>query len=518
MGYPKVKRIPAVFNIFAAYYLQMGFIQRDSLKITIIAYLGAAIGYLNKVFLFTNFLETDQVGLANLLITLATIYAQFASLGTFNIIYKFFPFFNDREKHHHGFLFGTSAIAFAGFILSTLIFILLRQPFRLLYAESSPMLVEYSFYLLPLALATLYYQIFDSYLRSLYKNVFPSLVYEVFLRLFITLSVSVFALGWIDFKQFVSFYVIANCLPTLLIFFYTWYIGQMAFKPLFSPLWRRAIKIIVVYGIFTLLNNLSYLVLSSIDSLMVARMIDLSAAGIYTTMIFVTSVLLIPYRSIAKVAAPVVAGYWKTRSFDDMEDLYKRSSGSNLVIGSGLFLLLWVNIDSLLYFLPDEYAAGKYVFLMLGIGRIFDMASGINGVILLTSKKYRYDLLFTLGLVVLAIITNYIFIPVFGMNGAAFASMISLIFFNLLRIIFIQVQFRLQPFHQKQVWFPFIVLTVLLVSGTIEQIMNVYVDVLIRSSVISLLYIVPVYYLKISEDVNQMIHDYKSGVFRFMKK
>lgn len=496
----------------------MGFIQRDSLKITIIAYVGAGIGYLNKVFLFTNFLETDQVGLANLLITLATIYAQFASLGTFNIIYKFFPFFNDRARHHHGFLFGISAIAFAGFALSTLIFFLMLQPFNRFYSGSSPMLVEYSFYLLPLAFATLFYQIFDSYLRSLYKNVVSSFVYDVVLRIFISLSVTLFAFGWIDFRQFVAIYVTANCLPTIIIGVYTWYIGQMAFRPLFSRLWKRVIRIIFTYGVFTLLNNLSYLVLSSIDSLMVAKMIDLGAAGIYTTMIFITSVLLIPYRSIAKIAAPVIAGYFKSRSFREMEDLYRRSSGSNLVIGGGLFILLWVNIDSILSFMPSEYAAGKYVFLLLGIGRLFDIASGVNGVILLTSKKYRYDLIFSLSLVLLAFITNIIFIPLFGMNGAALASMISLIIFNLMRILFVKVQFRMQPFHSSQIWFPIIVFTVAMVSEITGQIINVYVDVLVRSIFCSVLYIAPTYYLKISDDVNEMIERYLCLLKMYLRK
>lgn len=494
----------------------MSFIKRDSLIITIIAYVGAIIGYVNKIFLFTNFLETDQVGLSNLLITIATIYVQFASIGSPNIIYKFFPFFNDREKHHHGFLFGISAIAFAGFILSTLIALLLKKPFQHFYSESSPLLVEYSFYIIPLAFATLYYQIFDSYLRSLYKNIVPSFLYEIGLRLFVTISISVYALGWIDFRQFVAIYVIINCLPTVLIILYTWLIGQMQFKLSFSPLWRRLIRIIVVYGLFTVLNNFSYLILLSIDSLMVAQMIDLNSAGIYTTMIFVTSILLIPYRSIIKVTTPVVANYWKKRALNEMEDLYKSTTGSNLVIGGALFLLIWVNIDSLFYFMPADYAAGKYVFLFLGIGRLFDMASGINGIILLTSNKYRYDLFFTIGLLILAIITNYFFIPLFGMNGAAIASMICLIIFNILRIIFIKIHFRIQPFHLRQLWLPFIILAVMLISASINQIMNVYVDVLIRSIFTGTIFIILVYYFKISEEANQLIVKYLMKVRNFL--
>lgn len=489
----------------------MGIVQRDSFRITIIAYIGAAIGYINKIFLFTNFLETDQVGLANLLITIALIYAQTAALGSYNIIYKFFPFFNDRKNHHHGFLFGVSALAMAGFIFTTVVFLLLQRPFKWFYHESSPLLVEYFYYLIPLGLTTLYFQIFDAYLRSLYKNIVPSLISELGQRIFVTISISVYALGWITFPEFVFIYVLANCLPAIVIIFYTWYIKNLLFRPYFSSLWKRVGKIILVYGIFSLFNNLSVLLLSSIDSLMVAQMIDLSAAGIYTTTIFITSVLLIPYRSIMKVSTPVVSEHWKARAMDKMEELYHRASDSNLVIGGGLFLLLWVNIDSIFQFMPPEYALGKTVFLLLGIGRLFDMTSGLNGVILLTSKKYRYDLFFTIGLVGFTILSNYIFIPLYGMNGAAFASMVTLILYNLLRIIFIQYHFNIQPFLWRQLWVPFIIVVASLLSGTIGQIINVYVDVLVRSAVIGLMFIIPVYYLKISSNINDVIDMYIAG-------
>ena len=483
----------------------MGLIQKHSFKITILAYIGAAIGYLNKIFLFPNFLEADQVGLANLLITIAVLYAQFAALGSYNIIYRFFPFFNDRKNNHHGFLFGVSALALIGFVFTTILFLFLQKPFRIFYEENSPLLVEYFYYLIPLAFTSLFFNLFENYLRSLYKNVIPSAISEVGLRLLVTLSVTVYALNLVDFPTFVFLYVLVNCLPALAVIFYTWKLGELNIKPYFSPLWKRIGRVILVYGVFSLFNNLSYLVLSSIDSLMVAQIIDLSSAGIYTTMIFITSVLLIPYRSIVKVSTPVVAGYWKTKDMKNMESLYHSASDANLVIGGGIFLLLWVNIDSIFHFMPGEYMLGKYVFLMLGVGRLFDMASGLNGVIMLTSKKYRYDLFFTIGLVVFAISSNYFLIPVFGINGAAFASMVTLVFYNLLRILFVHYQYNIQPFLYKQLWVPAIMVIAALLSNLAGQMINIYFDILFRSLVIGMAFIVPVYYLNISREVNILI-------------
>ena len=59
----------------------MGIVKRDSISITILSYAGAAIGYVNKILLFPNFLSEEQVGLTSILVSLAMIYAQFSALG-----------------------------------------------------------------------------------------------------------------------------------------------------------------------------------------------------------------------------------------------------------------------------------------------------------------------------------------------------------------------------------------------------------------------------------------------------
>lgn len=492
----------------------MGIVQRDSFRITIISYIGAVIGYLNKVFLFTNFLTTEQVGLANIMITISVIYAQVAAMGSYNITLRFFPFFNDHSKKHHGFLFAMMVLISAGFIIATLLFAILQKPFELLYSNSSPLLVEYIWFVVPMALASLFYQFFESYLRSLHKNTAPSVIHELLLRIFITITILLFALNLISFPGFVALYVAVNCLPAIVIVIYTLIIKQLLIHPTITSSVRRLGKIMVVYGLFSLFNNLSAMLLSSIDSLMVAGMIDLGTAGVYTTMVFITSVLLIPYRSMLKVSGPIVAKYWKSRDLRSMQNIYQKATATNMVIGGSMFLLIWVNLDSIFMLMPGDYEAGRFVFLFLGMGKLFDMAAGLNGTILLTSKKFRYDLYFTIVLVVVAVITNLILIPILGMNGAALASMFSMIAFNLIRIIFIRVHFRLQPFEWRQVPVPIILFAIMMISGAIGQIANLFVDVLLRSSAAALLFIIPVYFLNISGDINALLAKYKKMLFK----
>lgn len=495
----------------------MGIIKNDSIKITIISYLGAILGYVNKIMLFPHFLSTEQVGLANILISIAAIYAQFSALGSVNITLKFFPFYKDPAKGHNGFLFWTGALVSAGFTALTILFLLFREDIISYYGKKSPMLTEYYLYLIPLGLATLYYSLFDTYLRSLFKTVVPAFVNEIILRILITVSISLYAFKLVDFEQFVLIYIIANSLPAIVLLVYIAFLKQLHVKPMFSRANKRLNRIIVNYGIVSFISNISNVLLANIDALMLAGMINLHSTGIFTTVAFMSTIMMIPYRAMLKVSGPLVAEYWKNRHMDKMQQVYSKVSLVNAIVGTYIFLGLWVNIDNIFYFMPGEYAQGRYVFLFLSLGRLFDMISGLNGVILVTSRKFRTDLVFTFLLIGIAIVSNYILIPKYDMNGAALAAFVTLVSYNTLRLLYVHFAFRLQPFDQK----------ILLVLGTgvltafmlyaVPHFQNVYANILVRSILVSVIFLGPVYFLKVSPELNALFSRQLTGFVNYVR-
>jgi len=79
------------------------------------------------------------------------------------------------------------------------------------------------------------------------------------------------------------------------------------------------------------------------------------------------------------------------------------------------------------------------------------MYFGLNGAIFNTSKKYRYDLIFTLNLIVIVYVLNLYLIPLYGIEGAAISTAIALIVYNLGRVIFVFFTYNLHPFKFQQV-------------------------------------------------------------------
>jgi O-antigen/teichoic acid export membrane protein len=143
------------------------------------------------------------------------------------------------------------------------------------------------------------------------------------------------------------------------------------------------------------LNSLATLLVISMDAMMIASYIGLEATGVYTTIIYLTSALMVPYRSIVRVSSTLVAKYWKERDMVGMLDIYQKSSSIGLIIGLLGFLVIYLPIQELFSFIP-AYKSGINVFVILMVGKIFDMYSGLNGTIFSTSKSFRYDLIFTI--------------------------------------------------------------------------------------------------------------------------
>ena len=104
----------------------MGIVKRNSITITILSYLGIVVGYVNKILLFPNFLSEEQVGLANILVSMAVMYAQFSAMGINSTIVKFFPFFRTPDRRHNGFFFWTALGVSLGFVLFTTLFLIFR--------------------------------------------------------------------------------------------------------------------------------------------------------------------------------------------------------------------------------------------------------------------------------------------------------------------------------------------------------------------------------------------------------
>lgn len=109
--------------------------------------------------------------------------------------------------------------------------------------------------------------------------------------------------------------------------------------------------------------------------------------------------------------------------------------------------------------------------------------------------------------IIIVVITNYIFIPLYGITGAAFATLVSKFIIDFIRYLIVLIMFKLQPYNMK-------FLVVLIFSAIsfaagyiIPEFDNYIIDIIVRSAVIAVIFVILILGFRISEDINLVYLD-----------
>ncbi len=482
----------------------MGIIERQAIKGTIFLYLGAAIGFAITIFLSYAF-STEQNGLLKLLISYSLLFAQFGTLGFNNVSARLFPYFRDKTKQHNGFFFILLLVLIVGFILTLILFLILKPLIIKENIDTSPLFVDYIYYILPLLFFTLMLSLLDRYYTMLYNAVIGIFLKEFLVRVFVISFIVLFYIDIITFPIFVGLYIFSYCSPAIIIFISLWREGEISFKPQLSFIGNKLGKSMASVSFFGLLVGFSTLAVLQIDSIMIGSMIGLSATGIYAITFHFGTMVKIPSRALMKISGTIVADAWKNNDLKTIDTVYSKSCLNQFIIALYVFLGIWVNIHNVFDILPPEYEAGKWVIFFIGLTNVIDMLSGGNIVIISTSRHYRVLTLFMFILLISLVLTNYFFIPWLGITGAAIASSLSALLNTGLKVGFIWKKYKMQPYNFRYL----IIIAIGVISYFLSRFIPVFdhfiIDIIIRSSIFSLFFIPGIYYLKLSDEINQRV-------------
>ncbi len=428
----------------------MGIIQRQGIINSVLTYIGIAIGALNIIVFQPIFLTKEEIGLTGFLFSFSGLIAQFVPLGMGSIILKYFPNFRSRENKHYGFFGLAVFITLVGFAIAATCIFLFKSFITAQYNRESPLINEYFDYVLPLTFFLAFSTVFTSYCYSLFKTSVPVFINDVMVRVMSIVLFGIYFLKLISLDQLILIYVLKFGLQAAMLVFYIIKVD----KPFTRINWRflktQQPKVMMKYGLLLSFTSLSSLGLKYIDVVMLGKYLPLAFVGIYRIAVFIPTVIEAPLGALEKIGIASIAEAWKRKDMDEVEKIYFRSSKYLLMAGGLLFLCVNLSVGSLYQLFPDkDFALGQSVVLILSLGTLINMATGINDAIIYTSDKYVYGAYMLMILFVLAIANNYFLIPLLGMNGAALATVISATVFNLMKFGFIWRAFDLQPFNRN---------------------------------------------------------------------
>jgi O-antigen/teichoic acid export membrane protein len=479
----------------------MGIVRNQSIKNSISFYIGMTIGAVNTVLIYPNVFnnQPEHWGLLSILVAYATLIGAFSTFGIPKTFIRFFPAVKEKGQLY----FLSLIIPLFGFLLSCFFYWLFNEELFVLL-NASQLLKDNFFYIFLLVFFISFYDVLTSISRSYLDAVTPILLNEVFHKLYCLLILVVHGFKVIDFTTFLQLYVVGFLLKFLVLLAIQAYKGNIYFKLSVGAL---KIKEMLVYGFYVLIGGASVMLVSRLDMIMIGALLGLEHVAFYTLAFYIGSAIKVPGKSIGSISLPLLSKAWEEQDFNKIQTIYSKSSINQLIIGGLFFLCVWINIDAIFSILPEKFSHGKWVVCYIGLAQLFNVSTGVNGEIIINSKYYKFDLYSNLILVFITFISNYLLIRNYGINGAAMATALSVLLFNLIRLILIKLKMNLQPFSLKTLYTILILIVIYVVSLYLPLSGNLYLDVVWKTLFVVVIFIPLLLFLELSEDINKLVVD-----------
>jgi O-antigen/teichoic acid export membrane protein len=483
----------------------MRFILNRSIIVSLITYAGVIIGYVNLLWLFPKVMSLEQIGLFRTLQDIALLFVPFAQLGAGQGLLRFFPYGANRQEQKQ--LLSLALLwSLASFLLFLLLFWLLQDWIIQFFEDKAAAVNAYLPVVLLLTFILNFQGILEPLSRSLLKFRFVAFSREILLRLLTALLVVAYFMGLLSFHQAVWGLVGVYGTVSLLIGLSLARGGWASLSLTLSPAIRGMIRPFAFYGLTTFLASASSLLIMKTDSVMVTQMLGLDANAIYTTVFFMAVIIELPRRIISQISTPLLSQAFERNDMQLAGRIYHKTALNLLLVGALLYVGIICNLPALFSLMPqgEAFRTGLWVVVIIGLGKLIDGAAGVNGEMLSMSAHYRINLYLIILMAIMNVVLNWLLIPLWGIEGAAIASCLSLMLFNLLKWAYIRFQLKLDPFTPKTLLLLAISLLALAAGWFMPRLPLLLLDVGVRSLLITLIFAGGVLFFRVSEEATEL--------------
>lgn len=478
----------------------MGVVFKQSFKNTIITFAAFGIGGINALFLYTEFLTDEYYGLVTFLLSTANLLMPLTAFGVQYSIVKFFSSYSDKIEKDK---FLTSSLLFPLLIAIPLGYIgnVFYEQISGFLSIENPIIKDYTWVIYFVAIATAYFEIFYAWAKVQMQSVFGNVLKEMFSRVVAMILLILVFFKVISQHEFIYYLTGAYFIRTTVMMLY----ALKLYTPKFTFQLPQNYKEVLKYASYIILAGSAGAILLDIDKFMLPQKEAIEYAAYYSVGVYIASVISIPGRAMAQIVQPITAKALNENSSSEIYDLYKSTSINLLLVSGLLFLLINLNINQAYLLIDEKYSQGIWVVLMISIAQLYTMSLGNNGAIISNSKYYKILLPYAIAMALSVVLLNNWFISLYQMNGAALSTLVVLLIFNTVKIGYVKVKFKILPFTIKTL----ILLIVICVFYAVFSIWDFQfypiLNILLKSALISGTYILVVYKLKISPDINKLI-------------
>ncbi len=491
----------------------MGIIIKQSFRNLLSTYTGIVIGAVNTLVFYPFFFEQEYYGLVAYLLTAANLFWPFMALGAQHSINKFFSYYKTKKEKDQLFSMALlTPLVFGVFIacIASLIY-----PIILSYFEGGNEIVQpYAWLIFVIAISSAYFEIFFSWSKVFLKSSFGNFMKEVFHRLGTSILLLAYFFEYISIPTFIYGIAIVFVLRTVIMMIRAFSVYTPKFYFSFPP----GKSSLIHYSLLIFVAGTISVALFDLDKFMIEYYLPIEEVAIYGIPVYIATVIGVPQRAMHQIVNPITASFINSNNLEGLQDLYKKSATNLLLVSGLIFILIICNIQQIYAIIPPEYNTGLSIVLLISLVKLVGNLIGNNNSILFNSNHYTFVLILGVINVIFAVILNSYLIPIYGLNGAAFATFVSFMLYDTIKVGFVYYKMKMHPFSKQSIYLLLLVSSFTLLFYFWEFPFHPLLNIIFKSSLIGVFYLFLCYVLTFSAEVNLIAKRYFLQIFRMLTK
>jgi O-antigen/teichoic acid export membrane protein len=500
----------------------MGIVFRQSVKTTIVVFLGAFLGAI-LILLTTKFVvDKQQFGFTRNLITQAALTAQILVFGFNSTMAVYVHNYADDIRKRNLIVSVALAVPMLLFLIALVPYFVFKDFIVHHYQPNDIPYIKQFYGLLPVSVFFFLAQvILEQFLATQRLVAFSAFIREVILRLLNIGVVVLYAAGIFSFHQLVYGIVFIYLVPVAVFSYLSFKEKKLRFAFDVNLLSKEEYTDIFKFTIFHFLLVLSILLNSSLDAICLPLYDKNGLASLapYAIAGYLISIVQIPNKAMVQPTMNVIAQAYAREDMPHVRQLFTRSSINILIATCFIIAVLCSNIKNMTQVIGNHYDEIGVIFFILLIGKFVDIATGLNDVLLSITKHYKFNFYNAFALVFVLSILLRVLIPKYGIYGAAWSATIVTILSNVTKYIYILAKLKMQPLTANS--FLVIVATVPAIAVgyyfpyLFTAFRHVYFysffDAIIRSVLVFVVYLSMLLWLKPSPDLVEYLGNIKKN-------
>ncbi|WP_297444274.1 flippase [Desulfurobacterium sp.] len=197
-------------------------------------------------------------------------------------------------------------------------------------------------------------------------------------------------------------------------------------------------KALLSVSIPMLLSSSLALIMGWTDTVMLGMFRSAQEVGVYNVALRVSMITSITLMAINTIAAPKFAEFWGKGDIKGLAKVAQQSTKLIFWTSFPILLLFLIFPKPILGIFGEEFKAGAVALMILTIGQFVNVTTGSVGYLLnMTSYEKIIFGIWTISAVIV-VLANLILVPFYGINGAAFSTLLSHIWSSLAALIFVR--------------------------------------------------------------------------------